>query len=111
MPLAVLEYGMAGLPTVATRIGQVPEVLDEGRAGLLVEPGQPKALCDALRNLLGSPDLQARLGKDLKRRVEAEYSEEAIMRRVIGIYSTVLDRQLTPDGLGSLAQQNANCGS
>ena len=32
MPLALLEYGVAGLPTVATRVGQVPEILDEGRA-------------------------------------------------------------------------------
>jgi glycosyltransferase involved in cell wall biosynthesis len=109
MPLALLEYGMAGLPTVATRIGQIPEVLDEGRAGLLVAPRQPNTLCDALRSLLSSPESQARFGKELNRRVEAEYGEETIIRRLIGIYSTVLDRDLTRDGFDGPVQENARC--
>src|ERR1019366_2381799 len=48
LPLALIEYGMAGLPAVATEVGQCPEVLDQGRAGMLVAPGAPKLLAEAL---------------------------------------------------------------
>jgi glycosyltransferase involved in cell wall biosynthesis len=90
MPLAPLEYGMAGLPTVATRVGQVPEVLDEERAGVLVAPGQPGEMATALLKLLRSAELRARLGGELKRRVREKYSEAAAMREVLRIYETVL---------------------
>ena len=54
LPLALLEYGMARLATVATAVGQCPEVLDEGRAGILVPPGAPNQLGEALLSLLES---------------------------------------------------------
>jgi glycosyltransferase involved in cell wall biosynthesis len=50
-PLKVYEYLAAGLPVVASAIGQIPEALDLGRLGRLVRPGDPAALADALRAL------------------------------------------------------------
>jgi glycosyltransferase involved in cell wall biosynthesis len=90
MPLALLEYGMANLPTVATRVGQVPEMLDEGRAGILVAPGQPGELAAALLKLLQSPELRQNLGGKLKQRVREHYSEAAVMPQILRIYETVL---------------------
>ena len=90
MPLALLEYGIAALPTVATRVGQVPEVLDQGRAGVLIAPGQPAELAAALLRLLRSEDLRANLGGELNRRVRKKYSEAAVMREILQIYKTVL---------------------
>jgi glycosyltransferase involved in cell wall biosynthesis len=89
MPLALLEYGSAGLPTVATAVGQVPEVLDDGRAGLLVCPRQPNALAEALLRLLRSPELRSSLGAALQRRVQERYSEQAVLDQIIGIYETL----------------------
>src|SRR5207249_5545647 len=85
MPLALLEYGMAGLPTVATRVGQVPEVLDQGRAGILVEPGRLEELATALLSLLRSAELRAKLGQELKRFVRAHYSQAAVMDQIVRI--------------------------
>ncbi|MGH9945427.1 MAG: glycosyltransferase, partial [Pyrinomonadaceae bacterium] len=56
LPLALVEYGLAGLPAVATDVGQCAEVLAEGRAGLLVPPGDPAVLAEALLTLLRSPE-------------------------------------------------------
>jgi glycosyltransferase involved in cell wall biosynthesis len=90
MPLALLEYGTAGLPSVATRVGQVPEVLDDGRAGVLVPPGEPAALASALLQLLQSPELRLQLGDALKRRVQEHYSPQALIEKLLEIYACVL---------------------
>ena len=89
-PLALLEYGMAGLPTVATAVGQCAEVLDEGRAGILVPPGAPGQLAEALLALLQSPAQRTVLGKQLHQRVQAVYSPDHIMERICQIYDTIL---------------------
>jgi len=90
LPLALLEYGMAGLPTVATRVGQCPDVLDNGQAGLLVEPGDPHSLAEALLTLLGSPAQRAELGTRLRQRVQQHHDARAILGQIGAIYDQVL---------------------
>lgn len=90
LPMALLEYGMAGLPVAATTAGQCGEVLEGGRAGILVPPGDPAALADALTALLASAELRATLGGRLRRRVEEAYSARAVVGRVCAIYDAVL---------------------
>lgn len=90
LPLALIEYGLAGLPAVATEVGQCPEVLDHGRAGMLVAPGAPGPLAEALLLLLGSPDRRAGLGRRLQTRTRELYSPCAIVEQVCRVYETVL---------------------
>jgi glycosyltransferase involved in cell wall biosynthesis len=90
MPLALLEYGMAGLPAVATSIGQVPDVLDQGQAGVLVAARQPVELGRALVDLLRSQERRERLGQALHERVRTKFGEEAFVDQVLNIYNIVL---------------------
>ncbi len=90
LPLALLEYGQAGLAVVSTQVGQCAEVLDDGRAGLLVPPGQPAALAAALLSLLQAREVRARFGARLSRRVKAHYSVDAVMERICQVYEGVL---------------------
>ena len=90
LPLALLEYGAAGLPVVATRVGQCPEVLDDGRAGLLVEPGDPHALAGALSALLDDPKLRTELGGRLRDRVAERYDVATALGMVTAVYDQVL---------------------
>lgn len=90
LPMALLEYGMAGLPVAATSAGQCGEVLDGGRAGILAAPGDAAALGEALVALLRSPELRGSLGDRLRRRVEALYSAGAVIGRLCTIYDAVL---------------------
>jgi glycosyltransferase involved in cell wall biosynthesis len=90
LPLALIEYGMAGLPAVATSVGQCAEVLDEGRAGLLVPPGRPAALAGALLQLLRSPERRVAFGDRLRKRVRANYSAEAVVGQVCAMYDAIL---------------------
>jgi glycosyltransferase involved in cell wall biosynthesis len=96
LPLALIEYGMAGLPAVATEVGQCSDILDYGRAGMLVASGAPEPLAEALLLLLGSPDLGGGLGRRLQTRTQELYSPCAIVEQVCRVYDTVL-RQNRPE--------------
>jgi glycosyltransferase involved in cell wall biosynthesis len=90
LPLALLEYGMKGLPVVTTQVGQCAEVVDEGRAGILVPPGNPENLAEALVILLTSPEQRRMLGTSLRRRIEKIYSAGPIIDRICQVYDSVL---------------------
>lgn len=92
-PMTLLEYGMAGLPTVATQVGQCPEVLDHGRAGMLVPPGSPTHLAEALVALLRSPDRREHLGKQLNRHVHEQFNQHRILEKVCHIYEMVMGQK------------------
>jgi glycosyltransferase involved in cell wall biosynthesis len=87
LPLAILEAMAAGLPIVATRVGGVPRALDDGRAGLLVPPGDPPALEAALRALLQQPTRAADLGRAAHARARSAYSLAAMTDRYVEIYA------------------------
>lgn len=92
LPLALIEYGMAELPSVATNVGQCAEVLDEGRAGILVPPSLPVALADAIVALLNSPEKRVALGCEFARRVRAAYGQAAVLKQICKVYETVLSK-------------------
>jgi glycosyltransferase involved in cell wall biosynthesis len=90
LPLALLEYGTAGLPVVATNVGQCAEVLDDGRAGILVPPASPEFLADALLSLLQSSERRSSLGRQLQGRVQQVYSASSVTEQICRVYEAVL---------------------
>jgi glycosyltransferase involved in cell wall biosynthesis len=90
LPLALLEYGSAGLPAIATRVGQCPEVLEDGLAGLLVNPGNASALAEALLTYLDSADKRAHYGEYFQQRVQARHSPQAALAQITDIYDLLL---------------------
>lgn len=92
-PLTLLEYGWAGLPVVATRVGECAEILAEGKAGILVEPGDTQALAGQILKLLDDPLLRQSYGAVLHDRVQKEYSSNVIMSKVIDVYRQVLSKK------------------
>jgi glycosyltransferase involved in cell wall biosynthesis len=91
-PLALVEYGQAGLPVVATRVGQCADVLDHGDAGLLVDPGNPHQLAAALLSLWHSPAQRRLLGQKLRRRVQQRYNAEPVLQQLCSLYERVAPR-------------------
>jgi glycosyltransferase involved in cell wall biosynthesis len=96
LPLALIEYGMAKLAAVATNVGQCAEVLDDGRAGLLVPPASPQHLAAALLSLLACPARRQALGRQLYRRVQERYSPGPVMEQVCQVYAKVLQASQAP---------------
>jgi glycosyltransferase involved in cell wall biosynthesis len=98
LPLALIEYGMAGLAAVVTNVGQCAEVLDEGCAGILVPPASPEPLAAALLSLLTCPERRRALGTRLYRRVQERYSPGPVMEQVCQVYERVLSMKLCIPG-------------
>jgi glycosyltransferase involved in cell wall biosynthesis len=90
LPLALLEYGKHGLAAVSTAVGQCPEVLDNGYAGVLVPASSPDQLSDAIVGLLTDPARRAQFAARFQNRVEELYSPRRIMARICDVYEAVL---------------------
>ena len=84
--LAILEYMAAGRPIVATDVGGSRELLDDGRVGVLVPPGDPTALATAIGRLLDDPAAAAALGRAAAERQQEQYDIDRQVERLEELY-------------------------
>ena len=85
----VLKEAMAcGLPVVASDISGIPELVEEGRSGLLVPPGDTAALADALQRLYDDPALRRSMGRAGRERIVDEFDLRASTRRRAELFTT-----------------------
>jgi glycosyltransferase involved in cell wall biosynthesis len=89
LPVAILEAMMAGLPIVATAVGDVPKVITP-EAGIIVSPHQPDCLAEALDNLINAPEKARAMGNAARARAIQEYSLDTWMKRHIVVYEAAL---------------------
>ncbi len=85
-PLSVLEYMEAALPVVATRVGGLAHLLEDGVHGLLVPRRNPAALAEALDALLGDPGRRRAMGAAGRERRRAEFDLDVMVARVEELY-------------------------
>jgi glycosyltransferase involved in cell wall biosynthesis len=90
--LAVLEAMAAGLPIVATRVMGASEAIQEGITGLLVSPGHPPALAQAILDLINDPERARRFGVCGRQRVEQQFTRERMIARISQLYQEVYAR-------------------
>lgn len=96
LPNTLLEGMMRGLPAVCSRIGGLGEVVDEGRTGLLFEPGNAGDLADKIRCLWNSPERCRKMGAAARRKALREYSPERYYERLVDVYEKAIE--LGPGG-------------
>jgi glycosyltransferase involved in cell wall biosynthesis len=85
IPNVLVEAMASGLPVVSTRISGIPELIEHGHNGLLVEPGDPKALADATTRILLDHELAGRLVSEARRTVESGFDVAVNSRRVANL--------------------------
>ena len=87
MPLSILEAMATGLPVVATNVGDVSRIVEDGVTGVVVAPRDPDALAAALAGLLADPDRRSQLGAGGRRTAETQWSSERTIGRLDDLYS------------------------
>jgi glycosyltransferase involved in cell wall biosynthesis len=89
--LAVIEAMASGTPVVASRLGGVPEVVEHGVTGFLVEPGDVSELRARVAEILGDRRLADRLGRNARERVLETFTWDACAERCLAAYSELVD--------------------
>jgi glycosyltransferase involved in cell wall biosynthesis len=92
-PNAVLEAMAAGLPIVASGVGGILELIDDGRTGVLVPPGDAGALADGLCRMIGDPLLAERFGEAARAEAHARYSFDRMVGAFERLYLSSLARR------------------
>lgn len=91
LPMAILETMSLGIPNITTRIASIPEVIDSGVHGILIEPGDIEALKDALRKVCCDREVRQQLSREAYRQIRERFSVDAAGRKLEEIYETVLN--------------------
>jgi glycosyltransferase involved in cell wall biosynthesis len=96
VPVVLMEAMATEVPVVASGVMGIPELVEDGKSGLLVRPGRPRALADALARLAASADLRRELGRAGRARVESAFSLERSLQALYAIY--LADGAIAPFG-------------
>lgn len=89
-PLVISEAMASGLPIVSTKIGGIPDMVEDGKEGFLIDPRDPIALADKIGELLRDPGLCDRLSRNARERAKNEFDWKSRMAK----YESVLERVL-----------------
>jgi len=87
--MSLLEAMAAGCAVVASRVGGIPDVLEDGSNGLLVPASDPTALAAAIARVLANPALAARLGANARATVACSHAPAVAVQRIGRIYSSL----------------------
>ncbi len=85
----LLEAGLAGLPAIGSNVGGIPEVLEDDVTGLLVPPGNPDTLAQALAHLAADSALRTQIGTALNEKVLSEFGTERMVRDTLALYTAL----------------------
>jgi glycosyltransferase involved in cell wall biosynthesis len=106
-PLKIVEYMAAGLPVVASQVGTVPRLVQDGQTGLLCPPDDPRALAEVLKRLMFDRPLRGRLGEAGRRQVEEHYTWQSVVRRLLQIAGLMRPTTTEADTEGADIKGNA----
>ncbi|NVJ86770.1 MAG: glycosyltransferase family 4 protein [Algoriphagus sp.] len=90
LPVALLEYGMAGLPTVVTQVGQCGEVLGFGEYGWVVPPKSPSNLAQAIKEIFLDPDNAEKKGQKLKVHINKNFGPNNFLNHYFDIINSLV---------------------
>ncbi|WP_370479387.1 glycosyltransferase [Tamlana flava] len=86
LPLALLEYGLVGLPVVVTNVGDCKKVVSDIEEGILIQPEREDLLVEALVHLVENKEFRQSMGHNLKEKVTRKFSKDTTIEKLMGIY-------------------------
>ena len=91
LPMSILEAASYGLPIVATRVGGIPEIIDDGVNGFLIDPGDKGALTDRLLRLIENPELRSQMGRAAYQKVKEKFDVDTVVKQLDSLYQEFLN--------------------
>ncbi|GBD95998.1 MAG TPA: glycosyltransferase [Nitrospirae bacterium] len=88
--LAIIEAMAAGKPVVATSIGGVPEVIEDGKNGLLVPPGDSSSLAEAMLSVLENREKAKEMGRKGREVVKEKFSARVMLKKIANLYQSLI---------------------
>ncbi len=88
LPVALLEYGFANLPSVVTNVGDCSSIINNEKNGLLVAPKNPISIYNAIHKLIINPNLSHKLAKQLHKNIVDKYTASSMIYKVLKIYQS-----------------------
>jgi len=92
--VAALEAAAVGLPVVASNVGGLPEIIDNGRTGILVAPENPEALAHGILKLVENVELREKMGGAARRRVEEKYLWDENLEEMMLLYERLITGEM-----------------
>ena len=89
---SILDAMLAGVPVVATRTGGIPEIVEDGKNGILVPPRNPEALADAISSALAQPNLLSQFAKEGNATVHEHFTHDSMVEATLTAYRHILSQ-------------------
>ncbi len=86
LPYALLEAGNAGLPVIATCVGGIPEIIDDMKSGILIQPKRTREIIHSIELMLENPDKQKNYAQNLKQKILTDFSKEKMFSSIEKLY-------------------------
>lgn len=86
LPYALMEAGLAGLPSIASNIGGVPEIISNQKTGLLINPANHVEMSDAIKKLISNENLRRTIGQNAHRKILQEFSFKKMLQQTLAAY-------------------------
>lgn len=86
LPYTILEAGLAGLPVIASHTGGIPDIIDDGKSGILTRIGDSSQITKAVEYFITHPKKQDEFGEALRQKVKKEFSVDEMVNKTIKLY-------------------------
>jgi glycosyltransferase involved in cell wall biosynthesis len=94
-PNSICEAMVMGVPIVSTNVGGIPSILEDRKEGILVAPGQPRAMADAVLELFNNPELCSMFSRNARATAMQRHDPERIVGNLLKIYTDITDLELS----------------
>lgn len=93
MPMTIIEAFACGTPVIASNLGAMKEMVEDGKTGLLFEPGNPEDLASKIIWAQKNPEKMIEMGKNARKKFEADYTADANYNRLMEIYAIAINNK------------------
>ena len=105
LPFAIMEAMACSKPVVASRIGGIPEMVEDGATGLLFPMGDVDALAERLRRMLGDRAARMEMGRRGREKAERLYGRDGHYERIAAVYRDVVEARRGPGGAAGASKR------